>query len=64
MQHNQGLSHAYRKGDTVTVFNSAINGAPVIEGIATVVKQLPVSHRYLVRFDGEKETYERFVYQG
>lgn len=61
-------SHAFDRGDIVTVFNRTMSGRSMIEGRARVVKRLDEPHHYAVQFRVgavfDRQTFERFVFPG
>ncbi len=52
----------FKKGDKVNIINSTMSGTFFLEGRATIVRAVPgVDCQYVVRFDSDKQTVERFV---
>jgi hypothetical protein len=61
-------THAFDKGDIVTVFNRTMSGAMMIEGHARIARRLDEPNLYSVQFKvGEtfdRTAYDRFVFPG
>ncbi len=64
-ERNKAPTHTHPKGARVKIYNGTeiVKGKPQLrlEGVATIVKLLGTDNYYQVRFDGETETYARFV---
>lgn len=63
------MTHQFKRGDLVTIFNCTYGGKFIIEGAAKIVRPVKdVDEQYVVQFLSEKsglpnlgEKYERFV---
>jgi len=57
----KSVIHHHKIGDRVTVKNTTLGGKIITEGTATITALEDRENTYKVKFDGETESYVRYV---